>query len=100
MRPTTYHPDIRRRRTTACLDFAPRFAVTHNVKRTAAIGADALSLGQGMCDGFHRKARQIFLSLALIYLACGHTDMRKEINGLAVVSLSFNADPFGEALFV
>jgi transposase len=36
-----------------------------------------------------------------IYLACGGTDMRKEINGLAaVVSLSFNADPFGEALFV
>jgi transposase len=36
-----------------------------------------------------------------IYLACGPTDMRKEINGLAVlVELSFKLDPFDEALFV
>jgi transposase len=36
-----------------------------------------------------------------IYLACGPTDMRKEINGLAVlVELSFKLDPFAEALFV
>jgi transposase len=36
-----------------------------------------------------------------IYLACGPTDMRKEINGLAVlVELSFKLDPFAETLFV
>jgi transposase len=36
-----------------------------------------------------------------IYLACGRTDMRKEINGLAaVVGCSFHLDPCGEALFV
>lgn len=36
-----------------------------------------------------------------VYLACGHTDMRKSINGLsAKVEGSFGLDPFGEALFV
>jgi transposase len=36
-----------------------------------------------------------------IYLACGRTDMRKAINGLAaVVEHSFKLDAFGEALFV
>ena len=36
-----------------------------------------------------------------IYLACGHTDMRKSINGLSgIVQESFNLDPFGKALFV
>jgi transposase len=36
-----------------------------------------------------------------VYLACGATDMRKEINGLsAIVELSFKLDLFGEALFV
>jgi len=36
-----------------------------------------------------------------IYLACGSTDMRKAINGLAImVEHSFKLDPFGEALFV
>ena len=36
-----------------------------------------------------------------VYLACGRTDMRKSINGLAViVEKSFNLDPFDEALFV
>jgi transposase len=36
-----------------------------------------------------------------IFLACGPTDMRKEINGLAaIVELSFNMDLFGEAVFV
>ena len=36
-----------------------------------------------------------------IYLACGHTDMRKSINGLSVlVQLSFKLDPFGNSLFV
>jgi len=36
-----------------------------------------------------------------IYLACGATDMRKQINGLsAIVELSFKLDPLGEALFV
>ena len=36
-----------------------------------------------------------------VYLACGHTDMRKSINGLsAVVEGSFKLDPFDGALFV
>jgi len=36
-----------------------------------------------------------------VYLACGGTDMRKNINGLtAIVSGSFKLDPFGGALFV
>lgn len=36
-----------------------------------------------------------------VYLACGSTDMRKSIDGLAaIVSLQFNLDPFTESLFV
>jgi len=36
-----------------------------------------------------------------VFLACGSTDMRKAINGLAaMVEHSFQLDPFGEALFV
>jgi transposase len=36
-----------------------------------------------------------------IYLACGHTDMRRSIDGLAaIVEGSFRLDPFGAALFV
>jgi len=36
-----------------------------------------------------------------VYLACGYTDMRKSINGLAViVEASFGLDPFSSALFV
>jgi len=36
-----------------------------------------------------------------VYLACGTTDMRKQINGLAsIVESSFDLDPFGGALFV
>ena len=36
-----------------------------------------------------------------VYLACGHTDMRKSINGLtAKVAGSFGMDPFCEAYFV
>ena len=36
-----------------------------------------------------------------VYLACGHTDMRKSINGLsAIVEGSFKLDPFGAAVFV
>jgi len=36
-----------------------------------------------------------------VYLACGHTDMRKSINGLsAIVECSFKLDPFDGALFV
>jgi len=41
------------------------------------------------------------LSGKRIYLACGHTDMRKSINGLsAIVECSFKLDPFCGALFV
>lgn len=36
-----------------------------------------------------------------IYIACGHTDMRKSIDGLcAIVSQNFNLDPFNNALFL
>ena len=36
-----------------------------------------------------------------IYLACGPTDMRKQINGLAaIVQSSFGLDPCADALFV
>lgn len=36
-----------------------------------------------------------------VYLACGHTDMRKSINGLsAIIEGSFQLDPFGGELFV
>jgi transposase len=36
-----------------------------------------------------------------VYLCCGHTDMRKNINGLAeLVQSSFNLDPFSKAVFV
>ena len=36
-----------------------------------------------------------------VYLACGKTDMRKNINGLAaIVEASFHLDPFDDALFV
>lgn len=36
-----------------------------------------------------------------IYLACGHTDMRRSINGLsAIVEGSFKLDPFEGSLFV
>jgi len=36
-----------------------------------------------------------------VYLACGHTDMRKSINGLTlIVQGSFNLDPYAQALFV
>lgn len=37
----------------------------------------------------------------VVYLACGHTDMRKSINGLsAIVEGSFQLNPFENALFV
>lgn len=36
-----------------------------------------------------------------VYLACGFTDMRKSINGLAaIVQMRFNLDPFSPTLFV
>lgn len=36
-----------------------------------------------------------------VYLACGSTDMRKNINGLSeIVQHSFQLDPFDEAIFV
>jgi len=36
-----------------------------------------------------------------VYLACGHTDMRKQINGLlSIVECSFHLEPFAPALFV
>ena len=36
-----------------------------------------------------------------VYLACGYTDMRKSIDGLAaVVSINFSLDPFSPSMFV
>ena len=36
-----------------------------------------------------------------VYLACGHTDMRKSINGLSmIVESRFKLDPYDGALFV
>lgn len=36
-----------------------------------------------------------------IYIACGHTDMRKSIDGLAsIVQNNFELDPFSNALFL
>lgn len=36
-----------------------------------------------------------------IYVACGHTDMRKSIDGLsAIVSQNFRLDPFQNAIFL
>jgi transposase len=41
------------------------------------------------------------LTLKSVFLACGKTDMRKQINGLAaIVEGSFNLNPFDGALFV
>lgn len=38
---------------------------------------------------------------AKVYLACGHTDLRKSIDGLVViVQNQFKLDPFDKALFV
>lgn len=38
---------------------------------------------------------------ACVYLACGSTDLRKSIDGLAaLVSQSFHLDPFSHSLFV
>ena len=36
-----------------------------------------------------------------VYLCCGHTDMRKSINGLmTLVQQSFSLDPFDDVMFV
>ena len=36
-----------------------------------------------------------------VYIACGHTDMRKSIDGLAaIVQQQFRLDPFSPALFL
>lgn len=36
-----------------------------------------------------------------IYIGCGHTDMRKQVDGLAaIVSQNFHLDPFENALFL
>lgn len=36
-----------------------------------------------------------------IYVACGHTDMRKSIDGLAaIVAQNFKLDPFDKSLFL
>lgn len=41
------------------------------------------------------------LTVEHIYLACGHTDMRKSIDGLAALVVSrFHLDPHQPALFL
>jgi transposase len=43
----------------------------------------------------------MYASGMAVYLAAGATDMRKSVDGLAlIVSESFELDPFGKALFV
>ena len=40
-------------------------------------------------------------STVRIFLSCGHTDMRKSIDGLAsMVTQNFNLDPFNRSLFL
>lgn len=42
-----------------------------------------------------------FLSAEKIYIACGHTDMRKSIDGLAaIVQQNFKMNPFPKNLFL
>ena len=42
-----------------------------------------------------------FLSVEQIYIACGRTDMRKSIDGLAaIVKQNFSMDPFQPCLFL
>ena len=42
-----------------------------------------------------------FNNFTHIYIACGHTDMRKSIDGLAaIVVQNFNLDPFQKSLFL
>jgi len=39
--------------------------------------------------------------IANVFLACGSTDMRKSIDGLAIiVQMNFKLDPFADAIFV
>jgi transposase len=46
-------------------------------------------------------AAMLSLTGKRVFLACGRTDMRKSIDGLAaIVEGSFNLDPFDGALFV
>jgi len=50
-----------------------------------------------------QNAENIMLNISCkqIYLACGHTDMRKSINGLSIiVQSSFHLDPCSNAMFV
>jgi len=42
-----------------------------------------------------------YLSARSIYIACGRTDMRKSIDGLAaIIQQSFKLDPFQKSLFL
>lgn len=42
-----------------------------------------------------------FSSISRIYIACGHTDLRKSIDGLAaIVQQNFKMDPFQNTLFL
>lgn len=44
---------------------------------------------------------EALLKIPKVYLACGHTDMRKSIDGLvAIVSQNFKLDPFQNAVFL
>jgi len=50
-----------------------------------------------------QSAENLMLTITVkqIYLACGHTDMRKSINGLSIiVQSSFQLDPCIRAMFV
>lgn len=42
-----------------------------------------------------------FTGAEIIYIACGYTDLRKGIDGLAIIiEKTFNLDPFQNALFL
>ncbi|HHX23704.1 MAG TPA: IS66 family insertion sequence element accessory protein TnpB [Thermoanaerobacterales bacterium] len=42
-----------------------------------------------------------FTGAGCIYIACGYTDLRKSIDGLAaIVKQEFNLDPFSDSLFL
>lgn len=66
--------------------------------RNGNFGHRAGTAGEGMRDA---DSAMLSFGEKKVYLACGKTDMRKSINGLAaIVEGSFNLSPFGDSLFV
>jgi len=64
-------------------------------------GADQATLEKTMRTLGGSAARVILPDGARIYVACGYTDMRKQIDGLAqMVEQNFHLDPFSNAFFL